>query len=50
MAGAILMGVGALEFGVGVVIWRARLPMPLHYLFWTIGLLLFFWGRNWRKR
>lgn len=49
-AGTILMVVGILEFSVGIVIWRAHIPIPLHYLFWTVGTLLFLWGRNWRKR
>lgn len=48
-AGTILMVVGILEFSVGIVIWYAHIPIPLHYLFWTVGTLLFLWGRNWRK-
>lgn len=49
MGGTIMILVGALEFGVGCVIWYSKVPMPLHWLFWVVGLALLIGGRKMRR-
>lgn len=49
IGGTICMLVGILEFSVGWIMWYSKIPIPLYWLFWTIGILLFFFGRKMRR-